>query len=107
MAKMTIQEELDTLRKEVEELKKQKEIKEQEESIKEIEKAELKSEESAQIEQKAEEIIDSLKKGKTDAKEALDQMVDTIKKDYENLSPVSAVVLFALGVAFGNAISSK
>jgi predicted RNase H-like HicB family nuclease len=49
----------------------------------------------------------SLEEGKTNAKEALDQLLDTIKKDYENLSPTSAIVLFALGAAFGHALSSK
>jgi len=49
----------------------------------------------------------SLEEGKTDAKEALNQLVDTIKHDYENLSPTSAIVLFALGAAFGHALSSK
>ena len=49
----------------------------------------------------------SLDEGKTDAKEALDKLMDTIKNDYENLSPTSAIVLFALGAAFGHALSSK
>ena len=49
----------------------------------------------------------SLNEGKTDAKEALNQLMDTIKTDYDNLSPTSAIVLFALGAAFGHALSSK
>jgi len=72
MAKMTMHKELDMLREEVEELRRQKEIKEKEESIKAIEKRESKDEENAEIEQKAEEIMESIREGKTDAKEALE-----------------------------------
>jgi len=107
MAKMTMHQELDMLRVEVEELRKQKEEREKEEKA-EAKKAETAQEkERLEAEEKAEEIMESLKEGKTDAKEALHHLMDTIEKDYSNLSPVSAIVLFALGAAFGNALSSK
>jgi SMC interacting uncharacterized protein involved in chromosome segregation len=107
MAKMTMHKELDMLREEVETLKKQKVARE---------KAEAKEDQIAQMAQtkevekakeKAKEIMTSVEDGKTDAKEAINQLLDTIKHDYENLSPTSAIVLFALGATFGHALSSK
>jgi len=107
MAKMTMHQELDLLRKEVEELKKQKAAQEKEERLKAKKEEEAKALEVAEAQEKAEEIMESLEEGKTDAKEMLDQLLQTIKKDYENISPTSAIVLFALGAAFGHALSSK
>lgn len=107
MAKMTMHQELDMLRIEVEELRKQKAKKEKEEKA-EAKIAELEREkELLEAEEKAEEIMESLEEGKMDAKETLHHLMDTIQKDYNNLSPTSAIVLFALGAAFGNALSSK
>ena len=51
--------------------------------------------------------MESIESGKSDAKEVLNELLDTLKKDYDNLSPTSAIVLFALGAAFGHALSSK
>ena len=107
MAKMTMHQELDMLRKEVEELRKQKKQREKEEQLKAKKAEEAKALEIAEAQEKAEEIMESLEEGKNDAKETLNQLLDTIKKDYENLSPTSAIVLFALGAAFGHALSSK
>ena len=107
MAKMTMHKELDMLREEVELLRKQKTARAIEERIEEKEAQKEEKAEIAEAKEKAEEIISSLEEGKTDAKEALNQLVDTIKHDYENLSPTSAIVLFALGAAFGHALSSK
>lgn len=99
--------ELDMLRIEVEELRKQKAKKEKEEKAA-AKLAELEREkELLEAEEKAEEIMESLEEGKMDAKETLHHLMDTIQKDYNNLSPTSAIVLFALGAAFGNALSSK
>lgn len=107
MAKMTMHQELDMLRIEVEELRKQKAKKEKEEKAA-AKLAELEREkELLEAEEKAEEIMESLEEGKMDAKETLHHLMDTIQKDYNNLSPTSAIVLFALGAAFGNALSSK
>ncbi|RLA68898.1 MAG: hypothetical protein DRG24_09375 [Epsilonproteobacteria bacterium] len=107
MEKMTMHQELDMLREEVETRKTQKAVREKDEAaeVKKVQEAEKKK--SAEAEKKAEEIMASLDEGKTDAKEALNQLVDTIKNDYENLSPTSAIVLFALGAVFGHALSSK
>jgi len=107
MAKMTMHKELDMLREEVEILRKQKAAREKAEAAEEKKAEAEEREEIAEAKEKAEAIMTSLEDGKTDAKEALDQLVDTIKKDYENLSPTSAIVLFALGAAFGHALSSK
>ena len=107
MAKMTMHKELEMLRAEVEELRKHKELENAQEdkeiSIKKQEQEKAEEE----IQHKADEIMQSLESGKTDAKEALDSLVETIQKDYKNLSPTSAIVLFALGAAFGSALSSK
>jgi len=107
MAKMTIYKELDMLREEVETLRKQKAAREKAEAVEEKKEQEIEKREIAGAKEKAEEIMASLNEGKTDAKKALNQLMDTIKQDYENLSPTSAIVLFALGVAFGHALSSK
>lgn len=102
--KMTMHQELDMLRKEVEELRKQKEAQEK----KEREEAEIaekeRQEQLEEAEEKAEEIMGSLEEAKTDAKDGIHELLNSIKKDYENLSPVAAVVLFALGAAFGRAL---
>jgi 23S rRNA pseudoU1915 N3-methylase RlmH len=107
MAKMTMHQELDMLRAEVEELRKQKEERERIERAEAIKAEEAEQQEIEEAKEKAEEIMESLEEGKMDAKETLSQLLDTIKKDYENLSPTSAILLFALGAAFGHALSSK
>ena len=55
-------------------------------------------------EEKAEEIMETVGGVRDEAKDGLHDLLDSIKKDYENLSPVAAVVLFALGAAFGRAL---
>ena len=107
MAKMTMKQELEMLRKEVETLKKQTKEDEKQQHDQEEKDQEQEQQEITQAKEKAEKIIASLDEGKTDAKEALNKLMDTIKNDYENLSPTSAIVLFALGAAFGNALNSK
>jgi CRISPR/Cas system-associated endonuclease Cas3-HD len=107
MAKMTMHKELDMLREEVEALKKEKAKREKEEQEKEKKAQLIKEQEIEEVKTKADEIMTSFEEGKSDAKEAMDQLLNTIKKDYENLSPTSAIVLFALGAAFGHALSSK
>ena len=99
--------ELEMLREEVETLRKQKAAREKEEAA-EAKKTEAEDQKVlAEAKEKAEKIMGSVEEGKTDAKEAMHQLLDTIKHDYENLSPTSAIVLFALGAAFGHALSSK
>ena len=99
--------ELDMLRTEVEELKKQKSQREKEENTEAKKSEKAKEKELLEAEEKAEDIMQSLKEGKMDAKETLHHLMDMIEKDYNNLSPTSAIVLFALGAAFGHALSSK
>lgn len=104
MEKITMHQELEMLRKEVEDLKKQKEEAEIEaQKTKELEEAE-----SKEIE---ETIVEEIKEDATEAKENLhenlNELIEAVKNDYETLSPVAALVLFALGAAFGRAISSK
>jgi SMC interacting uncharacterized protein involved in chromosome segregation len=100
-------EELEELRREVEELKRQKEAETKRRKQEEREAQEAKEMEIEEVEAKAKEIISSIEEGKSDAKEVFDELLKTIKKDYENLSPTSAILLFALGAAFGHALSSK
>jgi len=107
MAKITMHKELDMLREEVELLRKQNAAQAKEAAAIEKKEQVAEQKEIAEAKEKAEKIMTSLDEGKTDAKEALDQLMDTIKNDYENLSPTSAIVLFALGAAFGHALSSK
>jgi hypothetical protein len=107
MKKLTMHEELEMLRQEVEQLRKDKELREEEERVKLLEKRELKELEISKVKDKAEEIVGSIKEKKEDTTEALNTLVDTIKKDYDNLSPTTAVLLFALGALFGSSLSSK
>jgi len=107
MAKVTMHKELEMLREEVDLLRKQNEAQAKEEAAIEEKEQVAELQEITEAKEKAEKIMASIDEGKSDAKEALDQLMDTIKKDYENLSPTSAIVLFALGAAFGHALSSK
>jgi glucosamine 6-phosphate synthetase-like amidotransferase/phosphosugar isomerase protein len=102
--KMTMHQELDMLRKEVEEFRKQKEAQEKNERAEALKVEKVQAEEMKKGKEKAKEILESVGKAKTDAKEGIHELLDSIKKDYENLSPVAAVVLFALGAAFGRAL---
>ena len=107
MANMKVDNELEMLRKEIEQLRKEKEEREKLEIEQEAEAQIAKELEQKEAEEKAKEIMQSIEEGKTDAKEVFNELLQTIKKDYENLSPTSAIVLFALGAAFGHALSSK
>jgi CRISPR/Cas system-associated endonuclease Cas3-HD len=107
MKKLTMHEELEMLRQEVEQLRKDKELREEEEKIKLIEDKKKKELEVNKIKEKTQEIVGSINETKTDTKEAFNTLVDTVKKDYDNLSPTSAVLLFALGALFGSSLSSK
>ncbi|PHS38944.1 MAG: hypothetical protein COB07_07465 [Sulfurovum sp.] len=104
MAKMTMHQELDMLRIEVEALRKQKEEREKQEATEEIKAEEARQHALEEAEEKAEEIMGSVDEAKMDAKDGIHELLHSIKKDYENLSPVAAVVLFALGAAFGRAL---
>ena len=107
MAKITMHQELDELRKEVEALKKEKKEREEQAQIETLKAEKEQLNNIEQAEAKVSNIIESLESGKADAKETLNHLLDTIKNDYKNISPISAIALFALGAAFGNVISSK
>ena len=107
MKKLTMHEELEMLRQEVEQLRKDKELREEEEMVKLLEEKETKKIEISKVKNKAEEIVCSIKEKKEDTTEVFSTLVDTIKKDYDNLSPTTAVLLFALGALFGSSLSSK
>ena len=81
MASMTLEEELAMLKKEVEALKKQNE---------------------AQV--SYEEDVDG---ESIDFQGEFQELIEKVKLDYENLSPITAVGIFALGALFGRSISSK
>lgn len=97
MPKMTIREELEMLRKEVEELKQKQEADDQLPTGDVGEFVHLK------LEQAGEKIGEI----EGEVKEQLEELAELLKKEYEHLSPVAAVFLFALGAVFGRAISSK
>jgi len=85
--KNTVQEELEELRSKVENLKNTKnQI--QDTATKELEN----------IETTVKDFLD---------KDNINELIVRIKKDYENMSPVTAVGLFALGVIFARVISRK
>ena len=105
--KMTMHQELDMLRAEVEELRKQKEVQEKKEREEALKAEKTQTQEMKKVKEKAEEIMESVGEAKTDAKDGMHELLHSIKKDYENLSPVAAVVLFALGAAFGRALDTK
>jgi len=96
MAKMTMHQELDLLRKEVIELKKQN-VEAQKTEMIETE------EEKAKIEalKEEEEHLEG------EFKIQINEFVEKIKTDYDNLSPVAAVLIFALGAMFGSTFSSN
>ena len=107
MAKTTTHQELEALQIEVQELHKQKVLREKQEQARAMEEAQVQQQKIVEAQEKAEKILNSVKEGTVDAKEALNQLLEGIKKEYENLSPASAIALFALGAVFGYAFSSK
>ncbi|GEM_PF-2503449 len=104
MARMTIQQELEMLRREVEELKSC-----QREAVgkKAVETAD--SEETAldKIRQQLPSLNETAEKIEDDVKDQLQEIIEAFKKDYKAISPLSAMILFALGAAFGRALSSR
>ena len=107
MEKLTMHKELEMLREEVEILRKQK----MEREKREAEEAKRKEKEAetveAEVQETAEEIMGSFEEGKIITRETVNELVETIKKDYNNISPASAVLLFALGALLGRVLSSK
>lgn len=92
MAKMSMAEEIRFLREEVERLKKE------------------------DIENRAEEVeedatLDALVEGvhniEGEIEDKVHELVERMKDDYENMSPVTAVAIFAAGAIFGRIFLSK
>ncbi len=100
MPKMTIREELEMLRKEVEELRQK-----QQEAVgdEQLPLGDAEAIGRPKLDQAGEKIGEI----KEEVKEQLEELAELLKKEYESLSPVAAVFLFALGAVFGRAISSK
>ena len=62
---------------------------------------------SDELKTKLNELIASFDMENKDSEGMLTNLVKQFKKDYENISPTSAIALFSLGALFGHAISSK
>ena len=82
----TIHQELEELRLEIENLKEQKK----------------QNKDTKTIEQEK-----SIEDFTSDVKDSMNELLQTIKKDYKDMSPVTAIGLFALGVIFGRATSRR
>ncbi len=95
MENMTMQQELEMLRAEVEALRREKE-EEVEQDV--VDQEEASSSRAVALKKKAGEVEE-------EARDQLQELLETLKKDYENISPITAVLLFALGTAFGRSIS--
>ena len=107
MAQTTTFQELEALRTEIEALQEQKVLQKKQKEAKLAEAAEVRQQEITEIEKSAEKVLNSVREGTADAKETFHQLLEGLRKDYENISPASAIVLFALGAIFGYAFSSR
>ncbi len=92
MPKMSMEEEIASLREEVERLKKEDEA-------------------SVQAAEQEEVSLDALVEGvqnlEGDVELKAEELLARIKDDYENMSPVTAVAIFAAGALFGRIFLSK
>jgi len=92
MAKMSMEEELTSLRQEVERLKK--------ESVSE-----------ASVEVEEDSALDALVDGAYDFEGELEskahEVLERMKLDYENMSPATAVAIFSAGALFGRLFLTK
>ncbi len=86
MINNTVQQELEELRLEIENLKEQKE-----------------QTKSSKITEQKKSIEDFT----SDVKDNINELLETVKKDYADMSPVTAIGIFTLGVIFGRFSSSK
>ena len=92
MAKMSMQEEIKFLREEVERLKKE-----------DTQSAPEEVEEDAALDA----LVDGVHNIEGEIEEKVHELVDRMKDDYENMSPVTAVAIFAVGALFGRIFLSK
>ncbi len=92
MPKMSMEEEIASLREEVERLKKE-------------------DESSVQVAEQEEVGLDTLVEGvqnlEGDVELKAEELLARIKDDYENMSPLTAVAIFAAGALFGRIFLSK
>ncbi|WP_345978035.1 hypothetical protein [Sulfurimonas sp. HSL3-7] len=92
MAKMSMEEEIKYLREEVERLKKEDAQNNQQE---------LEEDETLDA------LVDGVHKIEDELNDKMHEITERIKEDYENMSPVTAVAIFAAGALFGRIFLSK
>lgn len=91
---MSMEEEIKFLREEVERLKK-------EEALNEVESDEF--EEDIALDA----LVDGVHKIEDEFGDKVHEITERMKEDYENMSPVTAVAIFAVGALFGRIFLSK
>jgi predicted transcriptional regulator len=92
MAKMSMAEEIKFLREEVERLKK-----EDAQSAPEV------TEDDASLDA----LVEGVHEMEDELEDKVHELVERMKDDYENMSPVTAVAIFAVGALFGRIFLSK
>ena len=92
MAKMSMEEEIRYLREEVERLKKE-DAKNNPQELEEDETLDA--------------LVDGVHKIEDELNDKMHEITERIKEDYENMSPVTAVAIFAVGALFGRIFLSK
>lgn len=92
MAKMTMAEEIKFLREEVERLKKE-----------DVQSRADEVEEDTTLDA----LVDGIHDIEGELEERVNALIERMKDDYENMSPVTAVAIFAVGALFGRLFLSK
>ena len=92
MAKMSMADEIKFLREEVERLKKEDIVDTPEESEEDV---------------ALDALVDGVHDMEAELEEKAHELVERMKEDYENMSPVTAVAIFAVGALFGRIFLSK
>ena len=92
MAKMSMAEEIKYLREEVERLKKE-----------DMQSTPEEIEEDAALDG----LVEGVHEMEVEIEERAHELVERMKEDYENMSPVTAVAIFAVGALFGRIFLSK
>ena len=100
MSGMTMQQEIEILREEVQKLKAGQQALVAADDPDDDQNAEDSGEGVSSVKGMIEHVED-------DVKEQMHDLVEILKKDYEAVSPVSVVLLFAAGVLFGRILSSR
>ena len=92
MEKMSMAEEIKFLREEVERLKKEDIVNSSEEIEEDI---------------SLDTLVEGVHDMEAELEEKAHEIVERMKEDYENMSPVTAVAIFAVGALFGRIFLSK